>query len=54
MAKHVTLRERSQAPGWNARFLLDRDRAMRWLRRHPRMKKRLADDRPWWWWMANR
>ncbi len=54
MPKHVTYRERVQTRGWNMRFLLDRERGRRWLRRHVRREKVGQQDRPWWWLMANR
>ena len=54
MPKHITYRERAHARGWNTRFLLDRERTKRWLRRHLRRGHEVSPERPWWWWHANR
>jgi len=55
MPKHVTYRERARSRSWNARFLLERDRSLRWLRRHARQIRSASEpERPWWWRLANR
>ena len=49
MPKNVTYRERNHARNWNTRFLLERERGARWLRRHARRYRESMDNRPWWW-----